>query len=318
MRELSSPERLKSRTEIAHEQRRQDFLSLFSSATFQLPEEDGSSTSRLFSKHCKKILDYFSNKWHPSSKRLEYLTTLNWKSLAVREKEKHTIASCAECYNRHKLLQQCFPGKPLFTLSERIITLPECECTISSEKYIARKVLGELNSLWEERFSHSFTSELPRNAPQENLTKKLSAMEKKRQDRKLKRHIVHQVNEHMKENTAMTVLAEAESLSSYSQKRMALCFEKPSEPSKKHKSHSPSESNLSWDIEAALTELQTFPQDETINWSQMAGKYHIPQKNGGQVLKDVAKRRGIDVSRLDNRRNHTQRIRRRKKKTSRR
>ena len=37
----------------------------------------------------------------------------------------------------------------------------------------------ELNSLWEERFSHSFTSELPRNAPEENLAKKMSRTEKK-------------------------------------------------------------------------------------------------------------------------------------------
>ena len=59
---------------------------------------------------------------------------------------------------------------------------------------------------------------------------------------------------------------------------------------------------------------QTFPQSETINWSKMARKYSIPHKNGGQVLKQVANRRGIDVSRLDNRGNCTQQTRRKKKK----
>lgn len=97
----------------------------------------------------------------------------------------------------------------------------------------------------------------------------------------------------MKENTAMSVLAEAQSLSSYNRKRLALGFEKP--------------------VDSAILELQSFPEDETINWSQMARKYSIPQKNGGQVLKEVAKRRGIDFDKLDNRGDCTQRIRRKKK-----
>lgn len=179
---------------------------------------------------------------------------------------------------------------------------------------MTRKVLGELNSLWEEQFSHSFTSQLPTNAPEENITKKLSRSEKKKRDRNQKRAIVQQISQHMKENMAMSVLAEAQSLSSYNRKRLALGFEKPSEPSKKHKSHSPSDSSLTWDVDSAILELQSFPEDETINWSKMARKYSIPQKNGGQVLKEVAKRRGIDVDKLDNRGNCTQRIRRKKKK----
>ena len=122
-----------------------------------------------------------------------------------------------------------------------------------------------------------------------------------------------QISYHLKENTTMTILAEAESLSSYRRKRLALGFEQPDKP-KKHKSHSPSDSNLTWDVDAALSELETYPEDQSINWSSMARKYNIPQKHGGQVLKEVAKRRGIDVSRLDGRGGTTQRIRRKKKK----
>ena len=118
----------------------------------------------------------------------------------------------------------------------------------------------------------------------------------------------------MKENTTVTTLAEAKSLSSYNRKGMALCFEKPGEPSKKHKSHSPSDSKLTLEVDAALLELQAFSQGETINWSRMARKYSMPHKNnGGQVLKEVAKRRGIDVSRLDNRGNCTRHIQSEKK-----
>ena len=90
-------------------------------------------------------------------------------------------------------------------------------------------------------------------------------------------------------------------------------FEKPSESSKKHRSHSLSDSSLTWDVDSAILELQSFPEDETINCSQIPIKYSIPQKNCGQVLKELAKRRGIDVDKLDYRGDFTQRIQRKKK-----
>ena len=96
----------------------------------------------------------------------------------------------------------------------------------------------------------------------------------------------------------MLVLAEAESLSSYGRKRLALSYEKPETP-QKTKSHSPNEQNMSWDIEEALTELENFPPDKKINWSEMATKHNIPGKNSGQVLKETAKKHGIDTVALD-------------------
>ena len=89
----------------------------------------------------------------------------------------------------------------------------------------------------------------------------------------MQREIVEQVSKHLKENITMTILAEAESLSSYRRKRLALRFEKPDQPSKKHKSHSPSDSNLTWDVDGAMSELETFPEDQKINWSAMARKF---------------------------------------------
>ena len=50
-----------------------------------------------------------------------------------------------------------------------------------------------------------------------------------------------------------------------------------------------------------MSELEYFPDDQIINWSAMARKYNIPQKNAGQILKTVAEKRDIDVSRLDKR-----------------
>ena len=99
----------------------------------------------------------------------------------------------------------------------------------------------------------------------------------------------------------MSVLAEGESLSSYNRKRLALSFEPPLQ-AKKKKSHSPSEQNLTGDVSGAMDELRNLPDGEKINWSAMARKYNIPQKNGGQILKALANEKGIDVSKLDQQR----------------
>ena len=109
-----------------------------------------------------------------------------------------------------------------------------------------------------------------------------------------------------------SVLAEAESLSSYNRKRLARSFESPESAPKKSKSHSPKECSLTWDVDAAMEELENFPEDSIINWSAMARKYEIPQKNGGQILKETAQKHNIDVSKLDHRQNTTPRVRRRK------
>lgn len=127
LRELLSPEELKKRKEIAYEEGRQGFLSLFSSATYGIPEEYQLSENRNFTKCCEKVLDHFSKKWHPPSKRLEYISSLsieNWKHLASSAKEKHTLAFCGACFNNHQLLQH-FPGKPVFFPPEPITSLPD-------------------------------------------------------------------------------------------------------------------------------------------------------------------------------------------------
>ena len=96
----------------------------------------------------------------------------------------------------------------------------------------------------------------------------------------------------------MSVLAEGESLSSYNRKRLALSFQPPPQ-AKRKKSHSPSEQNLAGNVNGAMNEIRSLPDSERINWSAMARKYNIPQKNGGQILKELAEDRGIDMSNLD-------------------
>ncbi|KAL5509921.1 hypothetical protein EMCRGX_G005368 [Ephydatia muelleri] len=68
----------------------------------------------------------------------------------------------------------------------------------------------------------------------------------------------------------------------------------------KKKTHSPSmEENVTWDTTAALNELKNWSEDKKINWSQVARQYNIPGKNRGQVLKEFARKNGLDTYALD-------------------
>lgn len=99
-------------------------------------------------------------KWHPSEKRLEYLTTCaidKWKSLTSVKKETHTLGNCIACYRKHQDLQTCFPGRPFFYPSTMIIKLPKSSgSSFHEERDHARSVLSELNSAWADKFTHTF------------------------------------------------------------------------------------------------------------------------------------------------------------------
>ena len=203
------------------------------------------------------------------------------------------------CYRKHQDLQESFPGKPIFLPPPPIIQLPETAgSSQKEEKDLVRRVLSELNSTWEDKFTHTFSMSLPKNAPETQLCFKKSRPEKKREDRTQKRKLVQHITEQLKENITMSVLAEGESLSSYNRKRLALSFEPPPQ-AKRKKSHSPSEQNLTGDVNGAMDEIRNLPDGERINWSALARKYNVPQKNGGQILKQLAEHRGIDMSNLD-------------------
>ena len=80
----------------------------------------------------------------------------------------------------------------------------------------------------------------------------------------------------------MSVLAEAESLARYSCKRLALSYNRPTTP----KPHSPKEDNMTWDVSAAMLELENFPPNENNKWSSMVRKYSPPKC--WHVLKETA------------------------------
>ena len=158
----------------------------------------------------------------------------------------------------HSDYQTAFPGTPVHEAPSQIVHLPE-QTISTTEKDECRLVLKELNKEWEKRYQHTLSSAIPKLAPSENLTSKQTKSERKKTDRNNKRKVVAEINEKIGESTTITMLAEAESLGSYTRKRMSMSFGTPQVPNKRHKPHSPSDKNQSWSHEAAQRYLETFP-----------------------------------------------------------
>lgn len=75
----------------------------------------------------------------------------------------HSLYNCDACYNISSL-QTAYPGKPVY----EIVNVPP----LANERDVARKVLAELNPIWESCYSHSFVEAIPRMVQEYDLVKK--------------------------------------------------------------------------------------------------------------------------------------------------
>ena len=87
---------------------------------------------------------------------------------------------------------------------------------------------------------------------------------------------------------------------SYGWKRKLQSFETPPSKWAKPKTHSPNFTNVTWNKDEVLKDLQSHPSvPSQINLQNFARQHNIPGKNYGQVVKEFAVKSGIDVSRLE-------------------
>ena len=121
-----------------------------------------SNRGSLFNRHCDKVIEGWSKKWHPSENRLEYEKTFsiaNWKALTALEKQKHTLACCQECCNEYQVLQQSFPLKPCY-LEEPLVVINKQKLEKLGKKEATRTALSELNDSFSGKFQSTFVDSL--------------------------------------------------------------------------------------------------------------------------------------------------------------
>ena len=107
---------------------------------------------------------------------------------------------------------------------------------------------------------------------------------------------------------AIHVLVENQSLSAYKRMRILQSFETPEAKREryaicppKNRKHSPTFNHVTWDKERLHHTLSTWPDNTIINWTKTSKGTWNSSKNGGQIVKEFARERGIDTEHLDNR-----------------
>jgi hypothetical protein len=304
----------KHRSAIDRKELTEKFLQLFASGGFltKPPEywQDGSRFSA-FDKHVSYILDCFSKPWESAEIRKEYISSFSidgWSGLSLEQCLQHTMSKCAACANNLFHLQKAFPTSPYYSPSPIVeVTIPpktsECEVT--------RTALKELNKSYQTNFRHTFVhSALKVCGKSEGIERRKSAAEKKKEKRKWQQKLRDSINKSFSEGASLSFLAENESFAGYQRKRLLQCFE--AKPFTRVKSHVPSDRILARYNDSVLDKLSLWPEDKTINWSELARQCNINGGNKGQIAKAIAQKNGVPLSRLDSKRRKSDRVSKKK------
>ena len=203
------------------------------------------------------------------------------------------MSSCRECAKDHLELQKAFPTLPCFIPPKTIdLSIP----MDTTEREVTSTVLRELDQNYETIYQHSFLDSALKNGKGLGIERKKSAAERRRDKRKLQREFRDTVTQQFAMNAGISFLAENESFRGYQRKRLSQSFEL-NQPGKV-RSHVPCEANVSCYRDAVLEKLSQWPDDELVNWSELARQCNIEGKNKGQIAKAVAKSSGVPASRL--------------------
>ena len=64
------------------------------------------------------------------------------------------------------------------------------------------------------------------------------------------------------------------------------------------KSLIPSKAKHTWDTAAIVEEVQKWPENQHMNWTEIARRHNVPGRNGGQIVKTIVQDNGVDISRF--------------------
>ena len=267
----------------------------------------------LFAKrgHNKSIMEYaipiilkaFTKKWHPTKAKQEYLDHFSqaiWSNLSLGDKRLHTLSDCKQCMEKSYFLQCTFPLKPTLSPPD-----PETQPLPSREDEASttRTVLDQLNSSYCSKYGHTFLTSAIQYSRDEPIVRKKTKYENKKAKRAILRECRDSMNKQLSDQVALVTLAEDESLGKYQRKRLSCSFTKPSQP-KRPKVHA--SKTTTFDENAVLEDLNNLHPAKKINWSEIARKHGVCQSNGGQIIKEFAVRRGVNVLALEHREREAQ------------
>jgi len=119
---------------------------------------DGLRPSK-FNRHCDSVLDTMKRKWHPQEAKHAYLEIFSldkWKSLPVKEKEKHSISECQGCLQKDYIeLQNVYPGKPIYNPS--VVTIDAAMMHKMGTTAFTERCTKDLEQVYQDTVGISYT-----------------------------------------------------------------------------------------------------------------------------------------------------------------
>lgn len=253
-------------------------------------------------------------------------TLTAWTRLPVDEKEKHTIEQCMECRRQHLSLTRAFPDKKSKKLlQEELPVIQFSKRDLESPTRCGRKALRELNAICQEQF-HKPVQTVINDTPKSRLILKPSSQEKQSETRKTVRATKKAIQQSMDATGTTTVMGNRLSWRKFDKirkdealesnvstpNRKRSCDSQPNDIPPSKRVHGSLSSLSSVDKESLLTEARSWTDKDSINWSELARKYHVPGKNGGQSVKEFLKDHMIPAASIGQQEGRTPR---RKRKT---
>lgn len=268
---------------------------------------------------------------------VEFFSLQNWAKLSKTAKQGHSITDCRACtYDLHSLsslhLSYSRELKDAINncqdMTESFLNSTGTK-TMTGAINIVKAMVNTMKPIFEKKTGQNFTDAISKSL---NLTPKLTSEEKRKQNKEKLQ------NSHEKLKTTLSqddfdvnyFLSSGKSYSQHERDRLAAGFtskeesaaaQKKNQNVKNKKHHGPFQS-YHINQEALENELENMPSNRPINWTRLAKKINVVTKkentiplNGGQVLKQFAISKGINLKKFStNGTEQLRRVRRSKKK----
>ena len=262
----------------------------------------------------------------------------SWHNLPDREKQMHCLLNCGKCESNEPNISSMHASVSLTTeniISKTTELVHEIE-NLNSLRSVdgPKQIVKILEPIIENTFNKSFQNIV---SSHYNLTQKISSEEKQKQKVKASRESSEVISKAISynQNEIDTFLASGASFNNRDRARLATYFETPQAAKsrtesnvlkirsgiKKPKNHIGKMTNYTYDKQGFKKYITSLKPGSRISWRNLSIKFDVRNKigsrpsNAGQVLMEVAKSFGIDVSRFnaDQRlsgRDYIQRVRR--------
>lgn len=137
----------------------------------------------------RDCMDGFKSKFRDelAMNRDLYLSTFSlaqWSALPSTEKKGHTLSNCVRCYEMHEEQQRSFPLKPLYQ-PQPVLVVNQGALQRQGIKTFTGNVLKELNRVYEDEATTSFTDSLLKTKSLGLERKKTANEKRKTRKRKL-------------------------------------------------------------------------------------------------------------------------------------